>query len=389
MALVASQVGSLIFPRVVAQHEAFSGPTIRDLSEALKGIGVEGIPHYLELGDEDLSTSASFVHDDESGDPLGDYQFPVIDFSLLQTDRRKLVRQLGDAARSWGSCQIVNHGISAESMQRLIAESCRYFELPAERKQQTKSFVGDNTTCKLSSLYWAESWMIHGPGYRADLDAKVHSAWPEGNDSFRNMTAQYFQNLQLLTKQLFELYAEDLGVEADFYSKHVDSSELTIRWNYYPACPNPSTILGAKSHTDVNMFTILLQDQVGGLQVEKDGRWFDVKPTEGSLVVNISDGFHVWTNGIYKTVLHRVLVNRTRPRISLAGLWNPDDTLDYTAPDELVDMNHPRLYKPLKAGEYKQTMVQTRSMADISMGQVEHSRLLRGTEQLSRWKVHS
>lgn len=93
---------------------------------------------------------------------------------------------------------------------------------------------------------------------------------------------------------MFQLYAEDLGLEdIDFYAKHVDSSELTIRWNYYPACPQPSTVLGAKSHTDANLITFLLQDSVGGLQVEKDGCWFDVKPIEGALVINISDGFHV------------------------------------------------------------------------------------------------
>ncbi|KAL3694744.1 hypothetical protein R1sor_008395 [Riccia sorocarpa] len=388
MALVANPVVSqYILSRINSEYEANRGPTIGDLSETLKRSGVREIPDYLELCDEDLSTSASGVH--EESEPVADCQCPVIDFSLLQTDRRTLVQLLGDAARSWGSCQILNHGISVESMQQLIAESYKYFEMPVERKKQSKSYVGDNTTFKLSSLYWAESWMIHGTGYRKDLDAKVLSAWPEGNDSFRNMTAQYFQKLQELTRQLFELFAEDLGLESDFYSKHVDSSELTIRWNYYPACPNPSTILGAKSHTDSNMFTILLQDQVGGLQVEKDNRWFDVKPIPGALVVNISDGFHVWTNGIYNTVVHRVLVNTSKPRLSLAGVWNPDDTLDYTAPDELVDENHPRLYKPMKALEYKEKMIERRCMADMSTGQREHSKLLRGTDQLSDWRIHS
>ncbi|KAL3690339.1 hypothetical protein R1sor_016648 [Riccia sorocarpa] len=386
MPLVANPVSSqAILSNTSSQYEANKVLTIGHLSETLKRSGEQEIPDYLKLCDEELSTSASGVH--EVSEPLGDnLQVPVIDFSLLQTDRRTLVQMLGHAARSWGCCQILNHGFSVGSMQQLIAESYKYFELPVERKQQSRSFIGDNTTYRGSSLYWAESWAIFATGCQKDLDAKVLSVWPEGNDSFRNMAAQLFKNWEDLTKQLFELYAEDLGVESDFYSKHVDSTELMVRWNYYPACPNPSTILGAKSHTDYNMFTLLLQDQVGGLQVEREGRWFDLKPIEGSLIVNIADGFHVWTNGIYKPVVHRVLVNTSKPRLSLAGLWIADDRLDYTAPDELVDANHPRLYKPMKAGDYRQKLAKTRYVVDLSKGQAEHSRLLRGTD-LRDWRI--
>ncbi|KAL3690326.1 hypothetical protein R1sor_016635 [Riccia sorocarpa] len=383
MALVASPVLRQEIPsKSGSQNEAKRASTIGDLSETLKRSGEQRIPDYLELCDEDLSTSASGVHEDRES--LGDYQVPVIDFSMLQTDRRTLVQLLGDAARSWGCCQILNHGISVECLQQLIAESYKYFERPVERKQQTKSFVGDHTTFKLSSLYWAESLMIWA---RQDLDAQVLSAWPEGNDSFRDLAAQYFKGTEELTKQLFKLYAEDLGLESDFYSKHIDSSQLIVRWNYYPACPNPSTILGAKSHTDLNMITMLLQDQVGGLQVEREGRWFNVKPIEGSLIVNIGDGFHVWTNGIYKTVVHRALVNTSKPRLALAGLWAPPDTLDYTAPDALVGANHPRLYKSMKAGEYHQNTLEIRNMADMSNGQREHSKLLLGTDLLRHWRI--
>ncbi|KAL3690323.1 hypothetical protein R1sor_016632 [Riccia sorocarpa] len=342
MALVANPVLRQEIPsKSGSQNEAKRAPTIGDLSKTLKRSGEQRIPDYLELCDEDLSTSASGVHEDRES--LGDPQVP-----------------------------------------QLIAESYKYFEQPVEQKQQTKSFIGDHTTNKLSSLYWAESLMIMG---RQDLDAQVLSAWPEGNDSFRDLAAQYLKGTEELTKQLFKLYAEDLGLESDFYSKHIDSCELVGRWNYYPSCPNPSTILGAKSHTDFNMITMLLQDQVGGLQVEREGRWFDVKPIEGSLILNIGDGFHVWTNGIYKTVVHRVLVNTSKPRLALAGLWTPPDTLDYTAPDALVDANHSRLYKSMKAGEYYQNTLEIRNMVDISNGQREHSKILLGPDLLSHWRI--
>ncbi|KAL3678635.1 hypothetical protein R1sor_021591 [Riccia sorocarpa] len=109
----------------------------------------------------------------------------------------------------------------------------------------------------------------------------------------RIIAAKFFHDLEELTEQLFKLYDEDLGVESHFYLKHVDSSELMVKWNHYPACPNPSSILGAKTLTNFNLITFLLQDQVGGLQVERDGSWFDIQPIEGSLVINLGDGFHI------------------------------------------------------------------------------------------------
>ena len=47
--------------------------------------------------------------------------------------------------------------------------------------------------------------------------------------------------------------------------------------------------MGTSKHTDIDFLTILLQDQIGGLQVLHQNRWVDVPPLHGSLVVNIGD----------------------------------------------------------------------------------------------------
>jgi gibberellin 2-oxidase len=46
-------------------------------------------------------------------------------------------------------------------------------------------------------------------------------------------------------------------------------------------------------HTDTSFLTILYQDQVGGLQLMKDGKWFLVKPNPQALVINFGDLFQV------------------------------------------------------------------------------------------------
>lgn len=63
--------------------------------------------------------------------------------------------------------------------------------------------------------------------------------------------------------------------------------------NRYPSCPVPLEVFGLMPHTDSDFLTILLQYQVGGLQLVRDGKWIAVKPNSEALVINIGDLFQV------------------------------------------------------------------------------------------------
>ena len=81
---------------------------------------------------------------------------------------------------------------------------------------------------------------------------------------------------------------------------------------------------GVGRHTDYGMLTILLQDDVGGLQVEtKGGSWIDVPPVPGSFVVNIGDMLEIWTSGAFKAGPHRVKASPTKHRLSVATFYDP------------------------------------------------------------------
>ncbi|BAF24874.2 Os09g0353400 [Oryza sativa Japonica Group] len=51
-----------------------------------------------------------------------------------------------------------------------------------------------------------------------------------------------------------------------------------------------------------------------GLQISKDGRWHPVRPQTSAFVINVGEILEVLTNGHYKSVFHRVVVDTERGR---------------------------------------------------------------------------
>ncbi|CAI0407105.1 unnamed protein product [Linum tenue] len=102
-------------------------------------------------------------------------------------------------------------------------------------------------------------------------------------------------------------------------------------------------------HTDSDFLTILYQDdQVGGLQLVKDGKCFAVKPNPQALIVNIGDLFQAWSNGVYKSVEHRVVTNPHVERFSTAYFFCPSyDT-------EIESRCEPSIYRKFSFKEYRQ-----------------------------------
>jgi len=110
-------------------------------------------------------------------------------------------------------------------------------------------------------------------------------------------------------------------------------------------CKYPIAIDGGESsfgvgpHTDTSFVSILLQDDVGGLQVEieKDA-WIDATPIEGYFVVNIGEMLQIMTGGYYKATPHRVLsptsksIDENKARLSIPYFWNP--RLDFVAKED-------------------------------------------------------
>ncbi|KAJ0798958.1 putative flavanone 3-dioxygenase [Helianthus annuus] len=122
--------------------------------------------------------------------------------------------------------------------------------------------------------------------------------------------------------------------------------------NYYPPCPQPDLTYGLPGHTDGNLITILLQDEVPGLQVMRDGHWVAVRPVPNTFIINIGDQMQVISNDKYKSVLHRAVVNCDRERLSIPTFYCPSpDAIIGPAP-KLVTLDDPAVYREFTYGEY-------------------------------------
>jgi hypothetical protein len=157
--------------------------TMLELSDYLRQTGANELPEDVKAQHpKDIVRGPDIPHDVWA-------DMPVIDLSLLDTDRAETVRQLHEAACEWGFFQVINHGIPLEVLRAAKAEGMKFFELPPEMKAKSEfikgtrtdgghlgHYVGDNAKHKASSLFWAESLAFN---YEMRDDV-----WPGGNEAF-------------------------------------------------------------------------------------------------------------------------------------------------------------------------------------------------------------
>lgn len=114
--------------------------------------------------------------------------------------------------------------------------------------------------------------------------------------------------MKVLAQKLLRIISEGLSLPCSFIEEAVGEVYQNITISYYPPCPQPELALGLQAHSDMGAITLLVQDEVEGLEVLKDGEWVTVQPLSDAIVVILADQTEVvssicisfWTsNAVY------------------------------------------------------------------------------------------
>ncbi|XP_051146644.1 2-oxoglutarate-dependent dioxygenase 19-like [Andrographis paniculata] len=277
------------------------------------------------------SIPSSYIHefdptDIAAADP--DLSIPTVDLSLLASDdpdqKSNAVQELDRACQEWGFFMVINHGVPEPLIKAMIDAADEFFNLPEEEKPE---FEPENV---LTPIRYGTSFNTAKEDvfcWRDFVKIFVHPEFhcPEKPESLRDILPEYSVRIRDVVKKLLSGISVALGLKHGEMDKALglESCLQIFVANLYPPCPNPDMALGLTPHSDHGLLTLLVQNDVGGLQIQHKGKWIDVNPHPNSILVNTCDQLEVFSNGRYKSVLHRAVVNNKKTRISIAVANGP------------------------------------------------------------------
>ncbi|KAK1371058.1 Flavonol synthase [Heracleum sosnowskyi] len=305
---------------------------------------------------------AEFIRPEDERPGLTTYkgdlpEVPVVDFSIK--DDEKLVAQIYDVSCKWGFFQIVNHEIPNDVISKLKEVGTTFFELPQEEKEVyakppgAKSMEGYGTKLQ-KEVNGIKGWVDHLFHILSPPSAVNYKFWPKNPPSYRETNEEYTKYLHKVEERLLRCLSKGIGLEENELRAAVGGDDLVylLKINYYPPCPRPDLALGVPAHTDMSAVTILVPNDVQGLQVFHEGNWIDAQYIPNALVIHIGDQLEILSNGKYKAVLHRTTVNKEKTRLSWPVFMEPPQDMEVGPHPKLVNNENPAKYKTKKYSDY-------------------------------------
>ncbi|KAL1967382.1 hypothetical protein VTN77DRAFT_3167 [Rasamsonia byssochlamydoides] len=300
----------------------------------------------------------------------------VIDFGDFLSGKPELVAKclakVRQACITQGFFQIINHPISLDLQKEILQAARKFFNLPLSEKMKTDKsqnnynrgyeVIGSqkfevNAKPDLKEGYYiSRDLPLSHPQVLASKFAHGPNLWPEPlGQPFKQTCMNYLNLLLDLTKEVLRAVILSLDNDTTDLDEFCTEPMCFFKMNHYPKPPNPSddTQKSHGAHRDFGVITLLLQDDVPGLEVwdEPTQQWVLVPPVEGAYVVNIGNLFQQWTNDRYLSNLHRV----TKPpqeRYSIAFLFHGNPDFLIKCRDSCRSSPEDEKYEPVTVEDY-------------------------------------
>ncbi|MGV4983135.1 isopenicillin N synthase family dioxygenase [Streptomyces sp. NPDC001709] len=246
-----------------------------------------------------------------------------------EEDRAALARTVDQALQSAGFLLVTGHGVEPGLRAGIRAAAREFFLLPAEVKRAYEAKVGgrgwlgpgaeangyaegtETPPDLKESLTFATDEPFDDPVVNAQWYAP--NVWPAEVPALRTLCTTYLSHMAALERRLLSLLGYALGLEPDFFSRHMDHPTYGFNINWYPGTDVVGEPLPGQfrigPHTDFGTVTVLdRQAGKGGLQVyTEEGGWEDAPYDPDAFTINVGDLLARWTGDRWRSGRHRVL----------------------------------------------------------------------------------
>lgn len=257
-------------------------------------------------------------------------------------ERARMHADLRAAATDVGFFQLVGHGVTEAQTAALTGAMRAFFALPEAERLAISNLnsphyrgytrTGDEQTA--GARDWRDQLDIGtelpphvpGPGEPAYWWLQGPNQWPAALPQLRTAALEWIDALADVSARLLHELLASIGARPDFYDDaFAGHPHLHLKLVRYPGTAPDGAGQGVGTHKDYGFITLLLQDTVGGLQVQRqDGTFLDVPPMPGAFVVNLGELLEVATDGYLKATSHRVVSPPgASERFSVPFFYNP------------------------------------------------------------------
>lgn len=298
------------------------------------------------------------------------HQIPTLSLADQGHDPEGFAQAFGASFRSFGFAVLTDHGIDPKLIDTAWKATRQLFELPEEAKRRYYSAelagqrgytpFGTEIAKDAAHVDLKEFWHVGRdlPAGHRFRDHMPNNIWPTELAEFEAIFTAMYAAFDRAGNQLLSAIARYLGLSPDWFADKVEHGNSVMRLLHYPPIPADAPGIRAGAHGDINLITLLLGAEEGGLQLlTRQGEWLSIAPPEGALVINVGDMLERLTNNQLPSTIHRVLnpppERRHIPRYSMPFFLHlASDVLIETLPG-CIDADHPNLYpSPITANDF-------------------------------------
>jgi len=327
---------------------------------------------------------------DTSSIKLGEaHGIAIVDFGpfLDGSNKQDVADAILQSFKDVGFVYLTNHGLQKDKLDRMFEWSKKFFALPLEKKQ-----LAPHPTSGAHHRGYSAPGLEKVSQHIYDTDelAQIRAQAPDFKESFESGREddKAFPNIWLpegvlpgfteacldfnwtcrqVELPILRALALGLHLQEDFLAKYHVEADNQLRLLHYPSVPaerlEKQEVARIGAHSDFGSITLLMQDDVGGLEVEnpnRSGEFNAAPPIEGAIIVNAGDLLMRWSNDLIRSTVHRVRAppNRigsdgmTPARYSIPYFCSPDfdkvvDCLPGTSSED-----RPKKYEPISVAQY-------------------------------------